>query len=88
MQNPGQMTKNQVTPGFLIELENEYAALARKEVEARIRASLPVTPEWLNALEGKYQARAWQEIAAIRESACNVRDVGLLVGMFIGERKV
>jgi hypothetical protein len=63
MQNPGQMTNNQVSPDFLIELENKYAALARKEVEARMRAGLPVVPEWLNALESKYQALAWQEIA-------------------------
>jgi|SRR6266496_756848 len=63
MQNTSQMTNSQVTPDFLIELENKHVALARKEVEARERAGIAVTPEWLDALERKHIALASQEIA-------------------------
>jgi hypothetical protein len=63
MRNTSQMTNSQVTPDFLIELENKHTALALLEVKARKSAGLTVTPEWLNALERKYQALAWQEIA-------------------------
>ncbi len=56
MQKTNQITSSQVAPDVFIELENKYVALARKEVEARERASIAVTPEWLDALEDRAAA--------------------------------
>jgi hypothetical protein len=70
MQNTSQMTNSQVTPEFLIGLENKYVARALQEVEERKKAGFAVTLEWLDALERKHTALALQEIATHALSRC------------------